>query len=192
MKSLAARLGIALLIAIGSTRASAQNAIKAPTPLPSKPLYVLSEYKDVAWCVVFSADGKSLFTCSGNRDAKAGELRGYDLSKGKPVQTVLAEEPHGIRWIALAPNGRVLATAEYDGTVKFRDCTTGKVLKQFAAHPGGVQCLKFTRDGRTLVTCGKDFKANVWDLATTKVKTTISGHSNHVYSLDLSRDERTS
>ena len=191
MKSLTRGLGILLLVSIGSTGARAQDADSAQSSLSDKPRYILSDHKDVIWCAVFSPDGKSLYTCSGNRDAKAGELRGYDLTKGKPVQTFLAQEPHGIRWIAFAPSGLVLATAEYDGTVKMRDPATGKVLKQFVAHPGGVQCLKFTRDGRTLVTCGKDFKANVWDVATTKVKRTISGHSNHVYSLDLSRDDRT-
>ena len=158
---------------------------------PDKPLYILNDHKDVAVCV-FSPDGKSIFTCGGNRDAKAGELRGYDLTKGKPVQTFLAQEPHGIRWIAFAPGGSVLATAEYDGNGQDpRLPRRARSSRRFAAHPGGVQCLKFSRDGRTLVTCGKDNKVNVWDLATTKVKTTISGHSNHVYSLDLSRDERT-
>ena len=191
MKSLTRGLGILLLASIGPAGARAQDADSAQGSLPTKPRYVLSDHKDVVWCAVFSPDGKSLFTCAGNRDAKAGELRGYDLTKGKPVQTFLAQEPHGIRWLAFAPSGLVLATAEYDGTVKMRD----------SRHRQGPQAVRRAPRRRAmpqvhprrpdLVTCGKDFKANVWDVATTKVKTTISGHSNHVYSLDLSRDDRT-
>ena len=163
----------------------------ARSSLPNKPRFTLSDHKDVVWCVAFSPDGKSLVTCSGNRDAKAGEIRGYDLSSGKPVHKFLVEESHGIRWLSFAPDGKTLATAEYDGTVKFRDASTGKVLTKFEAHPGGVQCLKFAPDGKTLVTCGKDNTAKVWDVATKKATMTMKGHSNHVYSLDLLFDRHT-
>ena len=158
----------------------------ARSSLPSKPRFTLSDHKDVVWCVAFSPDGKSLVTCSGDRDAKAGEMpRLWSLQAGKPVHKFLVEESRGIRWFSFAPDGKTLATAEYDGMVKFRDASTGKVLTKFEAHPGGVQCLKFAPDGKTLVTCGKDNTAKVWDVTTRKATMTMKGHSNHVYSLDL-------
>jgi eukaryotic-like serine/threonine-protein kinase len=156
-----------------------------------EPRWILRDHKDVAWCVAFAPDGKSLVSCGGNRDATAGELLGYRLLAGKPVLAYRAEEPHGIRWVAFAPDGKTLATAEYDGLVRIRAAATGTTLTQWTAHPGGVQCLKFTRDGRTLVTCGKDGAAKVWDLATREVKTTMTGEAEHLYSLDLSHDEKT-
>ncbi len=143
---------------------------------PTQPRWILNDHKDVAWCVAFAPDGKFLVTCAGNRDATAGELRGYRLGAGKPIPAYRAEEPHGIRWVAFAPDGKSLATAEYDGTIRIRDAATGGVLTQWLAHPGGAQCVKFTRDGRTLVSCGKDGTAKVWDVATRELETTIAGH----------------
>ena len=156
-----------------------------------QPRWILKDHTDVAWCVAFAPDGKSLVSCAGNRDATAGELRGYRLDAGKPVPVYRAEEPHGIRWVAFAPDGKSLATAEYDGKIRIRDAATGTVLTEWLAHRGGVQCVKFTRDGRTLVSCGKDGTAKVWDVATRELKTTMDGQAEYLYTLDLSHDDKT-
>ncbi len=163
----------------------------APVVMLNGPRFILKDHQDVGWCVAFSPDGKRLVSCAGARDATAGELRGYLLEGVKPVPAYRVEEPHGIRWVAFAPDGQTLATAEYDGTARIRDAATGKVLARLDAHPGGAQCLKFAHDGRTLVTCGKDGTAKVWDVGTRELKATMTGHTGHVYSLDLSVDDKT-
>ncbi len=191
MKSRSTWLGVVVVAFVGVTIVSGQVIEKSPGALPAKPRFILRDHKDVVWCAAFAPDGKSLVTCAGNRGAVFGELRGYDLTTGKPIQTFLAREPHGIRWVAIDPTGKLLATAEYDGMVRIRDAATGKVQSALFAHAGGVQCLKFTRMSRSLVTCGKDKRANVWDLATNKVKTTMVVDTNYVYTLDVSPDERT-
>ena len=170
-------------------RARPDERPAAATPIRLRS--VVNDFTDVAWCVAFAPDGKSIVACAGNRGASAGELRAYDLSSGRPMPKYVVEEPHGIRWVAFAPDGETLATGEYDGMVRIRDAATGKVLTRFLAHPGGVQCLSFTRDGRTLVTCGKDRTAKVWDLATREVKATMTGQAESIYTLDLSIDEKT-
>ena len=180
-----------LMTSLASIAATASTGGRAIAQQPVEPRSTLNEYLDVVWCVAFSPDGKSMATTSGNRDAKAGELRGYDIRSGEPVKTFSIAESRGIRWAAYAPDGKTLATGEYDGMVKIRDAATGKVIDRFEAHRDGVQCLKFTRDGKTLVTCGKDKTAKAWDVATRKLKATMTGHANHVYSLDLSKDDKT-
>ena len=168
-----------------------QRPRSAATLEPMQPRWILKDHTDVAWCVAFAPDGKSLVSCAGNRGATAGELRGYRLVAGKPEPAYLAKEPHGIRWVAFAPDGKSLATAEYDGAIRIRDAATGKIMTEWFAHPGGVQCVKFTRDGRTLVSCGKDGTAKVWNVATHELKTTMTSQAEYVYSLDLSHDQKT-
>ena len=182
-------MGTAILSSWLSLRA--RQGESPTTPSLREPRYILKDHKDVAWCVAFAPDGKSLLSCSGNRDATAGELRGYRLEHGKPVPAFRAEETHGIRWVGFAPDGKSVATAEYDGNVRIRDAASGNVLFTWLAHQGGVQCLKFSRDGQTLVTCGKDGTAKVWDLATKNLKATMAGQTDPLYTLDLSHDEKT-
>src|SRR5271167_417468 len=104
MISLGHWLGAATVaLSIGGV-ASAQPAGAARASLSQQPRFTLGDYKDVVWCVAFSPDGKLLVTCSGNRDALAGEFRGYDLTSGKPVQKFLSEEARGVRWVSFAPD----------------------------------------------------------------------------------------
>ena len=183
------------LVLIGLTVVAA--AVAAPpiaaddARLAKKPRFVLDDFGDNVWCVTFAPDGKSMVTCSGGRDAKAGEVRGYDLATGKPVRSFRVEESRGVRWAAFAPDGKTLATGEYDGMVKLREPATGKVVAKLEAHPEGVQCLKFTRDGKTLATCGKDQTVKIWDVATRKARATMNGHGGPVYCLDISGDDKT-
>jgi WD40 repeat protein len=120
MLTLARWLNVAFAVG-GVSLAQPLEVEVARSSLPDKPRFTLSDHKDVVWCVVFSIDGKSLVTCSGDRDAKAGEIRGYDLSSGKPVHKFLVEESRGIRCIAFSPDGKLMATASFDRTVKIWD-----------------------------------------------------------------------
>ncbi len=99
-------VALALFATGGVSFAQPLEVEAARSSLPDKPRFTLSDHKDVVWCVAFSPDGKALVTCSGNRDAKAGEIRGYDLSSGKPVQSFLGEESHGIRWLSFPRTAR--------------------------------------------------------------------------------------
>ncbi len=158
-------LSVALAAAVQT-----RDAAGADDPsLPKEPRFTLKDHKDVAWCVMFAPDGKSMITCSGNRDASAGEIQKYDISTGKPVPAFVAEEGHDVRWLCFAPDGKTFATAEYDGKVRIRDAKAGKAGVEFEAHQWGVQCLKFTGDRKTLVTCGRDGTAKVWDVVTRKL-----------------------
>ena len=130
-------LGAAIIALSVGVVASAQPAGAARPSLSKQPRFTLGDYKDVVWCVAFSPDGKLLVTASGNRYALAGDVRGYDLTTGKPDQRFLAEEPHGIRWVSFAPDGKTLATAEYDGMVEIPGCRDWQGPDQNRSPPRG-------------------------------------------------------
>lgn len=60
--------------------------------------------------------------------------------------------------IALSPNGRILATASWDHTIKLWDSQSGSLIRTLAGHASRVLCIAFSPDGRLLAS-----GAGVWD-----------------------------
>jgi tetratricopeptide (TPR) repeat protein len=65
--------------------------------------------------------------------------------------------------MAFSPDGRRLATASYDRTVKLWDMQTGRDVFTLVGHTAGVVSVAFSPDGNQIVTGGIDFTARVWN-----------------------------
>ena len=68
--------------------------------------------------------------------------------------------------LAVSPDGRWLATASWDGTVKIWELLTGKPIVQLTGHSDKVLCVDFSRSGRLLASgsTGSDNSVIVWPL----------------------------
>ncbi len=82
--------------------------------------------------------------------------------------------------VAYRPDGRRLAGAAGDGTVKVWDLATGQVVLTLAADAESADGVAFSPDGTRLATAGQDGTAKVWDAATGQLRLTLAGHSGAV------------
>jgi WD40 repeat protein len=119
------------------------------------------------------------------------DLRGFEwhyLERLSRVQglTLLGHEDV-IASVSYSPDGRRLASASWDGTIKIWDAATGHVIRTLTGkspifgvvfHPAGTQ----------LVSAGSDRTVTLWDAATGQVIRTFSGHNRTIHELAFSLD----
>src|SRR5262249_51235643 len=84
--------------------------------------------------LVASPDGKSLFSCAGGREILSDDDKTelmWDTRTGRQVRRFEGHE-HLVMSLALAPDGKTLASGSADGTVRLWDVATGKQRHRIA------------------------------------------------------------
>ncbi|MEG4070381.1 CHAT domain-containing protein [Microcoleus sp. Pol11C2] len=88
--------------------------------------------------------------------------------------------------ISFSPNGKLLATASSDHTVKLWDTSTGKEIHTLSGHTDSVNAVRFSPNGKLLATASDDKTVKLWDTSTGKQINTLSGHTASVYLVSFS------
>ena len=81
---------------------------------------------------------------------------------------------------AFSPDGRRLATASFDRTVRIWDIATGRLEQTLRGHEERIYTVAFDKDGQHVVSASADRTAIVWDLADGRPVHVLRGHTDNV------------
>ena len=142
----------------------------------------LEGHEAAANTVAFLPDGRAL---------SAGDdfaLLLWDLKSGQVLQRFTG---HMGKIISAVPSrdGRVVATAGWDGWVGLWDLTSETSVRWLKGHKAGVNDAAFSADGALLYTAASDGTIRLWDVETASLKRTLIKHGFGINNLVLNEDK---
>jgi serine/threonine protein kinase len=123
--------------------------------------------------------------------AASGAARLWDVKKTAQARPIPLQHGGPVWWVAFSPNGRLVATASADKTVRIWDTSNNKELIGLVGHTDSVFGVAFTGDGKTVLSTSEDKTVRVWDVDSGKERFGLTGHTDAVWWVALSSDNRT-
>ena len=95
---------------------------------------------------------------------------------------------NAVYWVTFSSDGRRLASASLDNTIKLWKFSTGQHLSTLRGHGDGVCTASFAPDGKTLFSASLDKSLRVWNLSNGATERTLLGHQNYITCMAMSAD----
>jgi WD40 repeat protein len=140
-------------------------------------------------------DGKILASVGGS-DFKQGEAKLWDVVETEDRTTLkkradLKGHKRTVLCLAIAPDGKLLATGSWDHSVKLWDIASAKEKRTLGRFGDLVHCVAFSPDGQLLASAGWEAVIRLWDVATGRQRAAYQAHADErVHGLTFSPDGR--
>jgi serine/threonine protein kinase/WD40 repeat protein len=138
------------------------------------------------WNTTFDTSSRVLITNIG--DVTGHEVCFYDLAHPtRPPRKVPGK--HFASWLAVCPNGNLVASATGGGQVRLFDPLKAELIESIHGHLNAIFHMEFSPDGKRLISSSGGREAvKLWDVATRQELLTLSGIGSTLGNVHWSAD----
>ena len=94
-----------------------------------------------------------------------GQVQFWDVTTGSVIGAIKGHS-RGVSKVAFSRDGKLLASAGTDNTIKIWDVATRTELRTLTGHTASIESIDFTPDGRLLASASEDGSTFLWDTKT--------------------------
>ncbi len=121
---------------------------------------------------------------------KRDAVRLHDFETGE-VLALLEGHDSVIEDLAFSPDGRLLASASFDNTIRLWNVGERRQVRVLEGHHGDVVYgVAFSADGKRLASAGWDKTLRLWEVASGRLLATLKEHQDQVLQVAFSPDGR--
>jgi len=146
-------------------------------------LQSLTDHDNVVEAVVWWQQEGEDRVASGSMDQT---IKIWDPNRGTLLQT-LEGHTDRILSVSLSPDQTTLASAGFDGTIRFWD-VFGTPLGLIEAHDAWIFSVDWSVDGSKVSSASRDHTVKIWEVETGELLQTLRGHQGYVYSTSWTTD----
>jgi WD40 repeat protein len=181
-----ATLGIWALVQRNEARSATRSA--ASLALASAAKDLLPSRVDAALLL-----GLEAYRESPSPEAASAMVASFSAARRSGAVAILRGHPRAVRAIAMSPDDRTLASADFDGTLRLWDLRERRPIGEpLRGHEDAVWSIGFSPDAKTLASASHDGTVRLWDGSDgTPLGVLASGDRGLISSVAWSRDGTT-